>query len=244
MFTDKLIQLMQSDIKVCVLTGAGVSAESGVPTFRGEHGLWKKFRPEELANVDAFLNNPELVLAWYQHRRDLIDNIEPNPGHYSLAKMEQHYTDFTLVTQNVDGLHRRAGSRNIYELHGNILRNKCFQCGQQIERVDFVEGEELPRCQCGGMIRPDVVWFGEMLPEKTIGDAVEKSSEAELFFSIGTSAIVYPAAALPLTAQRSGAYLVEINVEKTELSRTADEVLLGPSGEILPKLLEKAGIAL
>ena len=242
MFTDKLIQLMQSDIKVCVLTGAGVSAESGVPTFRGEHGLWKKFRPEELANVDAFLNNPELVLAWYQHRRDLIDNIEPNPGHYSLAKMEQHYTDFTLVTQNVDGLHRRAGSRRTST---NCTVTYCVtnasNAGQQIERVDFVEGEELPRCQCGGMIRPDVVWFGEMLPEKAIGDAVEKSSEAELFFSIGTSAIVYPAAALPLTAQRSGAYLVEINVEKTELSRTADEVLLGPSGEILPKLLEKAG---
>lgn len=243
MFSEKLIQLMQSEIKVCVLTGAGVSAESGVPTFRGEHGLWKKFRPEELANVEAFLNNPELVLAWYQHRRDIIDNIEPNPGHYCLAKMEQHFSEFTLVTQNVDGLHRRAGSHKIYELHGNILRNKCFQCGKAIDRIDFVEGEDLPKCDCGGLIRPDVVWFGEILPEAALRNSAEKSAEADLFFSIGTSAIVYPAAALPLTAKRGGAYLVEINVERTELSPMADEVLLGPSGEILPKLLEAAGIA-
>jgi len=130
MFSEKLIQLMQPDTRVCVLTGAGVSAESGVPTFRGAEGLWKKFRPEDLANVDAFLNNPELVLAWYQYRRELIDNIEPNPGHYCLAKLEQYFSDFTLVTQNVDGLHRRAGSQKIHELHGNILRNKCFQCSK------------------------------------------------------------------------------------------------------------------
>jgi len=186
MFSEKLIQLMRTDIKVCVLTGAGVSAESGVPTFRGTDGLWKKFHPEELANVDAFLNNPELVMAWYQHRRELIDKIEPNLGHYCLARMERYFTDFALVTQNVDGLHRRAGSQKIYELHGNILHNKCFQCGKSIQRVDFEDGEELPRCECGGLIRPDVVWFGEMLPEKILTSAINKAVEADLFFSIGT----------------------------------------------------------
>lgn len=233
---------MKSGSKVCVLTGAGVSAESGVPTFRGTDGLWKKFRPEELANVNAFLKNPDLVLSWYQHRRELIDDIEPNPGHYALASMEKFFADFTLVTQNVDGLHRRAGSNNIFEVHGNILHNKCFECNRLIERVDFVEGEEMPRCECGGMIRPDVVWFGEMLPEKVLNMSVRKATEAQLFFSIGTSAVVYPAAGLPLAAQQHGAYLVEINLERTELSGHADEVLLGASGAILPKLLEAANI--
>jgi len=242
MFSDNLLNLLKQDIRICVLTGAGVSAESGVPTFRGEHGLWRKFRPEELATVDAFLANPELVLAWYQYRRQIIDEIEPNPGHYTLAKMEQHFRFFTLATQNVDGLHKRAGSGQVLELHGNILNNKCHKCNRPIKRVDFAEGQEIPKCECGGMIRPDVVWFGEMLPHGVLEEAIAKSAQAELFLSIGTSAIVYPAAALPLTAKQHGAYLVEINVQRTDLSSTADEVLLGPSGEILPKMLQAAGL--
>jgi NAD-dependent deacetylase len=244
MFSEDLLNLLRRDIKICVLTGAGVSAESGVPTFRGEHGLWRQFRPEELATVDAFLANPELVLAWYQHRREIVDEIEPNPGHYALSGMEKHYADFTLVTQNVDGLHQRSGSRKVLELHGNILNNKCQQCGRPIKRVDFKEGEEIPKCECGGMIRPDVVWFGEMLPHGVLEQAIRNATQADLFFSIGTSAIVYPAAALPYTAKQHGAYLVEINVERTELSATADEVLLGPSGEILPQMLKTAGLNL
>lgn len=244
MFSDELLNLLRQDIKICVLTGAGVSAESGVPTFRGEHGLWRKFRPEELATVDAFLANPDLVLAWYQHRRDIVDNIKPNPGHYALSGMQKHYTDFTLVTQNVDGMHQRSGSTHVLELHGNILNNKCQKCGRPIERVDFIEGEDPPKCECGGMIRPDVVWFGEMLPHGVLEEAVRRSTQADLFFSIGTSAIVYPAAALPYGAKQHGAYLVEINIDRTELSATADEVLLGPSGEILPQMLEAAGLNL
>jgi NAD-dependent protein deacetylase/lipoamidase len=242
MFTDKLLKMLQQDSKICILTGAGISAESGVPTFRGEGGLWKRFKPEELATVDAFLANPELVLEWYQHRRDIIDNIQPNPGHYTLTKMQDHFKEFTLVTQNVDGLHQIAGSKNILELHGNILNNKCFECGSIIERVDFKKDEPFPLCECGGKIRPDVVWYGEMLPQRVLEEAARKSAEADLFFSIGTSAIVYPAAALPMTASQNGAYLVEINIERTDLSDRADEVLLGPSGEILPELIKAAGI--
>ncbi|MBD3383194.1 MAG: NAD-dependent protein deacylase [candidate division Zixibacteria bacterium] len=242
MFTERLIKLLREDPKICVLTGAGVSAESGVPTFRGTDGIWKKFRAEELATVDAFMRNPELVLAWYQHRRDIIDNIEPNQGHYALARMENHFSDFQLVTQNVDNLHRRAGSENILEVHGNILKNKCFKCSKTIDRVDFKAGDDLPLCECGGQVRPDVVWFGEMLPEDVFEKALQKSASADLFFCVGTSAIVYPAAGLPFSAKRNGAYLVEINLQHTDLSPSADEVLLGPSGEILPKLLETAGI--
>ncbi len=242
MFSEDLLKLIKPETKVCVLTGAGVSAESGVPTFRGEEGLWKKFRAEELATVDAFMANPELVLSWYQHRRDIIDNIEPNPGHHALARMENYFDEFSLITQNVDGLHRQAGSQNIYELHGNILNNKCFECGRKIGRVDFKEGDELPRCECGGRVRPDVVWFGEMLPVDIHRMAEKKTAQCDLFFSIGTSAIVYPAAGLPMTAKNMGAYLVEINVERTMLSAYADEVLPGPSGEILPKLIEAAGL--
>ncbi|MBD3218986.1 MAG: NAD-dependent protein deacylase [candidate division Zixibacteria bacterium] len=242
MFSETLIELLKKDPKICVLTGAGVSAESGVPTFRGENGIWKKFRAEELATVDAFMSNPDLVLAWYQHRRDIIDNIEPNPGHYALAKMEKNFSDFCLVTQNVDNLHENAGSKYILEVHGNIMKNKCMNCNKPVERLDFKEGDELPECECGGMIRPDVVWFGEMLPQDVFEEANRKAFQCDLFFSIGTSAIVYPAAALPITAKQRGAYLVEINVTETELSTLADEVLLGPSGEILPKLLMTAGI--
>jgi len=242
MFSASLLELLRRDARICVLTGAGVSAESGVPTFRGENGLWRKFRPEELATVDAFMANPELVLAWYQHRRDIVDKIQPNPGHYSLALMDKHYSDFTLITQNVDGLHRRAGSRRILELHGNIMNNKCLKCNRPVERLDFHEGSDLPRCECGGLIRPDVVWFGEILPEQALQEAMRKSAQCELFLAIGTSAIVYPAAGLPHIAARNGAYLVEINIQHTELSDSVDELLLGPSGEVLPGMLEAAGI--
>lgn len=242
MISKTLIGILQQKPKICVLTGAGVSAESGVPTFRGEEGIWRKFRAEELATVDAFMSNPDLVLAWYQHRRDIVDNIEPNPGHYALAKMEQLFPDFCLVTQNVDGLHRRAGSKYVLELHGNIMNNKCMKCNKPSSRIDFREGDQVPRCECGGMLRPDVVWFGEMLPPGVFEEASRNAFDAQVFFSIGTSAIVYPAAALPLTAKQRGAYLVEINVQETELSAYADEVLLGPSGRVLPKILEAAGI--
>ena len=236
---EKLLKLLGTAKKVAVLTGAGVSAESGVPTFRGDEGLWKKFRAEELATVEAFMRNSRLVWEWYIYRRELISSVKPNAGHYALVELENHFEDFTLITQNVDGLHRAAGSRNILELHGNITRNKCFDCGQPFEgEIDISRGD-IPRCECGGKIRPDVVWFGELLPAHAINGAFDASDTAELFFSVGTSALVHPAASMPVTAKRNGAYLVEINREPTPLSDIADCALHGKSGDILPQIVEK-----
>jgi len=230
-------------VPTAILTGAGISAESGVPTFRGEHGLWKKFRPEELANVDAFLSNPDLVWGWYQHRREVINDVEPNPGHHAIVALEKTLSDFSLITQNIDGLHRRAGSENIFELHGNIQRNKCIDCGKIFEGLPDEESEKVPQCDdCNGNIRPDVVWFGEMLPEKVIDDAFKAAEKSALFLSIGTSAIVQPAASLPIVAKNAGAYLIEVNVERTVISGYADLFLQGKSGEILPQLIEECGL--
>jgi NAD-dependent deacetylase len=237
-----LIDLITSNVPVAVLTGAGVSAESGVPTFRGTEGLWRKFKPEELANVDAFLNNPDLVWSWYQHRREIIRDVAPNPGHECLARLESKVSDFTLITQNVDDLHRRAGSRNILELHGNIVRNKCIKCGMMIENLAENESKDVPKCPCGGLIRPDVVWFGEMLPRKVVMDAFSAAERSAVFFSIGTSGVVQPAASLPVTAKNAGAYLVEINIEPTVLTSFADEYFEGKSGEVLPYILKECGL--
>ncbi len=238
-FPEKFLKILKSAQKVAVLTGAGISAESGVPTFRGTDGLWAKFRPEELATVEAFLSNPKLVWEWYLHRRDLMSGVSPNPGHYALAELESHYPDFTLITQNIDGLHHQAGSKNLFEVHGNISKNKCFECGEPFTGEINLESEGLPKCHCGGRIRPDVVWFGEMLPEKALEESFEASGRAELFLSVGTSGIVYPAAAMPLTARRKGAYLVEINVEPTSLTEYADWFAQGKSGEILPEIVKR-----
>lgn len=233
------VQKITSANHIAVLTGAGISAESGVPTFRGEQGLWKKFRPEELANFDAFMRNPELVWEWYTFRKSVISSIDPNPGHYTLAKMESQFPKFTLITQNVDGLHRRAGSRNILELHGNLMRNRCLKCETitQSEELEF-EGS-VPKCECGGMLRPDVVWFGEMLPHDVIHAAFLAAETCDVFFSLGTSAEVHPAASLPMTAKQSGAYLIEVNPDATPLTAIADETIHGPTGEIMPAIWEQ-----
>lgn len=240
--SQKLKDLLSRDVPTAVLTGAGVSAECGIPTFRGEDGLWKKFKPQELANVDAFLRNPELVWSWYQHRREIINNVEPNPGHIALAQLERKLTNFTLITQNIDGLHRRAGSENILELHGNIQRNKCIKCGRFCEEPVDEKSESVPNCECGGKIRPDVVWFGEMLPQNVIQEAYRATERSALFFSIGTSALVQPAASLPLLAQHRGAYLVEINIEPTVLTDLTDEHFMGKFGEIFPRIIEECGL--
>jgi NAD-dependent deacetylase len=236
--SDKLKSLLSKDTKIAVLTGAGISAESGVPTFRGEDGLWKKFRPEELATFDAFMANPELVWEWYEYRRKIIDEIKPNPGHSALVDFQKHIDEFDLITQNVDGLHQAAGSENVIELHGNIRKNKCIQCGKKYETLEGITEGVPPKCSCSGNIRPDVVWFGEMLPQDAINYAFAVSSECDLFFSVGTSAIVHPAASLPLIAKRTGAYVVEVNISPTEISHSVDETLLGKSGEILPCLVK------
>ncbi len=232
---DRLKDVLGSANSICVLTGAGISAESGVPTFRGEEGLWKKFRPEELANFDAFIRNPQLVWEWYNYRKKLIDSVAPNPGHFALAAMEARVPEFALVTQNVDNLHRRAGSKRILELHGNIMQSRCVDCGKYEDHPDFAVSGQIPKCKsCGGLIRPDVVWFGEMLPQDVFEEAEQAVRRCDLFLSIGTSAVVYPAASLPAMARQSGAYTVEVNIERTELSGRFHEVLHGKAGEILP----------
>jgi NAD-dependent deacetylase len=239
-FSDRLLSLLARAGYVVAFTGAGVSAESGVPTFRGTEGIWAKFKPEELANMNAFLKNPALVWEWYVHRKRIIAGIEPNPGHYALVRMEQMFKRFAVITQNIDNLHRRAGSKTVHELHGNIERNYCMKCARQFSNEEVLRAAGVPVCtECGGMIRPDVVWFGEMLPEEEWEASVRASAAADVFFSIGTSAVVYPAASLPLTAKQQGAYLVEVNPEPTPLTDRADEFLKGASGVILPALVER-----
>jgi NAD-dependent deacetylase len=237
---ERLADVLRSFSRVAVLTGAGISAESGVPTFRGQQGLWKKFRPEDLATMDAFLENPQLVWEWYHWRRQLISEVKPNPGHYALRDLEAFFDDFTLITQNVDNLHRVAGSTRVLELHGNIYRNKCANCGNLLEMAAEIGPDTIPGCaKCGGKIRPDVVWFGEMLPEDVLNEAFARAEEAQAFFSIGTSALVHPAASLPLVAKRHGATLIEINPERTPLSDLADYCFETKSGEVLPRLLDQ-----
>jgi len=233
-----LIDCCTRATSVAVLTGAGISAESGLATFREDGGIWSKFKPEELANMDAFLRNPERVWEWYQYRRDVLDKAQPNQAHIALADWERFCPEFTLITQNVDGLHKAAGSRNTIELHGNLKINRCLSCSKEsdIETVKF-EGK-VPVCDCGGMLRPGVVWFGEMLPEAAIQTAFEVSRTCDLFLVIGTSAVVYPAASLPEVAKASGSTVIEINPEPTSLTRWADYSLSNNAGDILPQLVE------
>lgn len=235
----KLIERLSNATSVCVLTGAGVSAESGVPTFRGAEGLWSKFKPEELANFNAFIRNPALVWEWYSYRKKVIKEVKPNPAHYALVALEQRVPDFTLVTQNVDGLHARAGSKRILELHGNIERSYCIDCRAFANDIVLGESKEPPRCiHCGGLLRPDVVWFGEMLPESIFEQALGAARRCEVFLCLGTSAVVYPAASLPFEALEQGAYVVEINQEYTDLSSRVQETILGKAGIIMPQLIQ------
>lgn len=222
---------------VAVLTGAGVSAESGVPTFRGDNGLWKQYRPEELATPGAFACDPKLVWEWYDWRRRRIAQTKPNPGHHALAEIEKRIPQFSLITQNVDGLHEQAGSRNVLRLHGSIWIVRCTSCQAEWEDRRVPLSEIPPRCNCRGLLRPGVVWFGEALPPKIWRDAEAAAHSAELFLVIGTSAVVYPAAGLAQIAKSGGARVVEINIAETELSQGIDEFLQGPSGELLPLLI-------
>ena len=237
---DKLIDLARAARHVTVLTGAGVSAESGVPTFRdAQTGLWAQFKPEDLATPGAFRRNPRLVWEWYAWRRETVANVAPNPAHHALAAMESRFPHFTLVTQNVDGLHQRAGSHDVIELHGNITRTKCFRENTVVtEWADT--GDVPPQCpRCGGLLRPDVVWFEESLPEQALADAFAASRVCDLFLSVGTSTAVYPAASLPFEALRAKAVMVEINPQPTSLTCQADFVLSGPAGVVLPEFLKR-----
>ena len=199
-----------------------MSAASGIPTFRGKDGLWNKYSPHELANMDAFLKQPEVVWEWYHWRRSLVFAAKPNAGHEALAKMEKYYPAFHIITQNVDGLHQRAGSKNVIELHGNIMRNKCIACSYVSEASPEERG--VLKCpECGELLRPDVVWFGELLPQDAIATAQQVTTDAEVFFSIGTSSTVEPAASLPFLAKANSAFLVEINPEATPISDIVKE---------------------
>lgn len=225
---------------VTVLTGAGVSAESGVPTFRdAQTGLWAQYDPEDLATPRAFQRNPRLVWEWYDWRRKLVAQARPNPAHLALAAMESHFHQFHLITQNVDGLHQCAGNRNVIELHGNITRTKCFNEGTIVSEWPET-GDIPPKCpQCGGMLRPDVVWFEEPLPETEMLLAMRATNACDIFLSVGTATVVYPAASLPFEAARNGATIVEINPQPTPLTAQADFVLTGAAGAVLPELLTR-----
>ncbi len=241
----ELVDLLRNVGHIAVLTGAGVSAESGVPTFReAQTGLWARYDPQELATPQAFMRDPKLVWEWYAWRRGLVSGVEPNPAHYALAEMARRVPTFTLITQNVDGLHQRAGSEGVIELHGNIIRCKCFSCDTTAFNLDEREdaAEEIPpRCDsCGGLLRPDVVWFSEPLPVDALDRAYDASRRCDLFLTIGTSALVHPAASLPVQAISQGIPTVEINPQTTPLTGSMTFVLNGPAGEILPRLVHLA----
>lgn len=225
---------------VCVLTGAGISAESGVPTFRdAQTGLWANDRPEDLATPEGFARDPHHVWAWYEWRRALVSRVEPNAGHRALVELAARVPRLTLVTQNVDGLHQRAGSREVIEYHGNILRDRCSTEGSVRERT-AASMSGLPECAtCGGLLRPDVVWFGEAIPPHSLQAADAAAAACDVFLAVGTSAVVYPAAGLAERALRQGARLIEINTEPTDLSPLVDVALRGRSGTILPELLAR-----
>lgn len=243
--TDDLRMMFDGARRVAVLTGAGISAESGVPTFRGGGGAevwtWRGRPATELSSAELMRTDPKLVWEWFDHRRQMIVNVTPNPGHYALAEWEPRFEAFTLITQNIDDLHRAAGSLNVLELHGNIWRARCLRCGSTFEARE-TPLEDVPTCfVCGAEARPDVVLFGELLPESVFERAEEAARQSDLFFVIGTSAVVYPAAGLPVAAKQAGARVIEINPEMTDISFLADVTLLGKAGEILPQFLKERG---
>ena len=237
MFSQRLSELVAAGRGVVVLTGAGMSAESGVPTFRGKDGFWEKESVEDLATPQGFARDPAKVWRWYDERRRMIAACAPNEGHRALAAYEARHADLVLVTQNIDGLHAAAGSRRVLEVHGNIFRVRCVRDGETSEDRRVPLSVIPPSCRCGALLRPDVVWFGEMLPGRVIDEATTAAEAAALFLVIGTSAVVYPAAGLPAVAAAAGAWVVEINPESTPLSDQVNEVLRGKAAVLLPALL-------
>jgi len=225
---------------VAALTGAGISAESGIPTFRGPGGLWRTYRAEDLATPQAFARDPHLSWEWYNWRRGIIATAEPNAGHVALAEVERRLPSFTLLTQNVDGLHDRAGSRRILKVHGDIWTLRCTACAREwrYERPSLPELP--PKCECGGLARPGVVWFGEGLPEDVWSAAVDAVRAAQVLLVIGTSALVYPAAGLVQLAQSAGAKVVEINVAETPVSAMVDLSWRASATTALPQLIQSA----
>lgn len=238
--TDKIREVagrLNAFSRIFVLTGAGISQESGVPTFRGKDGLWKSQRAEDLATPEAFAKDPVLVWKWYDWRRSLIKPLQPNRAHYALVDLEERIEDFSLVTQNVDGLHRAAGSKNLIEMHGTLWRVRCTLCGKTSDNRE-VPITIPPMCEaCGGMLRPDVVWFGEALDYEGLTRIYRLLENTEMMLVVGTSGVVQPAASFGLAAKRSGAFVVEVNRSKTPQSPFFDVSLDGKAGEILPRLV-------
>lgn len=233
---ESLVAALYSAEYVTVLTGAGISSESGVPTFRGKDGIWRKHNPMQLATPEAFNRDPKLVWEWYVYRRGLMHSVSPNPAHLAIVELEKRSPKFLLITQNVDDLHRKAGSTELVELHGNIFRVRCSVCERRY--ADMPDLEELPpKCECGGNLRPDVVWFGEMLPRDALDRAFQASANCDCMLVVGTSAVVQPAASLPVVAKREGAFVAEINYEPTPLTQLVDVSLLGKAGELMPLIL-------
>ncbi len=238
---DRAAGCLRTARRLAVLTGAGVSAESGIATFRGAGGLWEGHRVEDVATPSAFRRDPNLVWRFYHARRANLRAVRPNPGHHALVALEERFGPghFALITQNVDGLHRAAGSRHVLEVHGSIARVRCTGCGQVEDRG----GEplpDLPRCpHCDKLLRPDVVWFEEMLPENVWQEAVTATRTCDCFLVVGTSAVVFPAAGLVELARSGGARVIEVNLAATPASDLADVGLYGPSGQLLPRLVEK-----
>jgi NAD-dependent deacetylase len=238
---DRAAVLLRAAERVAVLTGAGVSAESGVATFRGTGGLWEGHSIEEVATPRAFRSNPALVWRFYNARRANLRTVRPNPGHHALAALEIRFGSerFALITQNVDGLHRAAGSRRVLELHGNLAQVRCTGCGH-LEDRGMEPLPDLPHCgECGALLRPNIVWFHEMLPEDVWQEAAEATALCDCFLVVGTSAVVYPAAGLVEAARQVGAKVIEVNLERTQASRAADVGLYGPSGVLLPQLVQR-----
>lgn len=289
----KAAEIIEHAESVFVLSGAGVSAESGIPTFRGADGLWKNYAATDLATPEAFQRNPELVWEWYHWRQCIILKAQPNAAHHAIVELERRSKKFLLLTQNVDNLHRRAGSQNVLELHGNIFRTRCTRCGKVIEsekkesstvchceertcleahresddaisrRIEkhneiatpldelgarndrgtfrtapSKQSYDLPRCGCGGVLRPDVVWFGESIPQDIWQASIEFVATADVALICGTSSVVWPAAAIPEIAQRGGAKTIEVNLEPTQVSALVNVSLMGKAGDILPQIVE------
>ena len=240
--SEGIISQLAGARSLVVFTGAGMSAESGVPTFRdAQTGLWAQYEPADLATPEAFARDPALVWQWYAWRRELVAGVEPNAGHQALATWQTRVKAFTVVTQNVDGLHQRAGSDRVLELHGNLHRIICSSEGMEVrDPLPPVAEGGPPRCpQCAAPLRPDVVWFGEALPERAWEGAMQAAARAEVLLSVGTSGLVHPAAGIPLLALQNGAVVVEINPEPTPLSHQVTASVRGTAAQVLPALVER-----
>lgn len=235
---EKVVERLAQAKSLLVITGAGISAESGIPTFRGADGLWKNYRAEELATLDAFERDPETVWQWYDWRRSIIGKAEPNPGHLAIKELEDMFESFLLITQNVDGLHSRSGIKNIVEIHGNLWRVRCTREGKVSMLMDIPLKSIPPKCDCGAVLRPDVVWFGESIPSYALDLSFNILEQCDTLIVVGTSGVVYPVASFPQTVKDNGGYVVEVNVEPTPISAIADASLYGNSGDILPMVVK------